>query len=97
MKEYFITCDVQGPISVRILANSLEEVLEQIKVNGQKWIDDSRTDAKDTFIDLDFDDSWEDYSPGDIQWTIDIMENLGYQNIHDSDIPGDWVVWAESI
>ncbi len=45
MTQYFATCDVQGPISVNIVANSLKEVLEQIQVKGQRWIDTLRCDA----------------------------------------------------
>ncbi len=92
MTEYFATCDIQAPISVSIMANSLEEVLEQIEANGQQWTDDFRCDAEDAFIDMEFDDDWNDYSPEDI---ANEMARAGYQIIHDSVIGDCWVVWQE--
>ena len=92
MSEYFATCHVQGPISVRITANSLEEVFEQIKKNGQRWIDFFRCDAEDAFLDPDFNDDWNDFSSEDIS---EVMKAVGYQCVHDSGIEGYWVVWAK--
>lgn len=87
--EYFVTCDVQGPISVRVMADSLEEVHEQIKKNGQQWIDTLRCDAKDAFLD---DDDWDDFSPENIRET---MEGLGYQCVYDTGLKGYWIVWTK--
>ena len=92
MTEYYATCDVQGPISVRIMANSLEEVLEQIKTEGQRWIDAFCCDAEDAFLDTDFNDNWEDFSLEDVAWEL---KDAGYQCIHDSGIIGNWMVWAK--
>jgi hypothetical protein len=92
MNEYFATCHVQGPISVRVLAEAPEEVLEQIKTKGQRWIDISRSDVEDIFLDPEFEDDWSDYSLEDIQET---MEELGFHKVHDSSFRGYWIIWSK--
>lgn len=59
MAEYFATCNVQGPISVHLMADSLDEVLRRIESKGRQWIDDSRCDVED---------SWEDYPLEEVEY-----------------------------
>jgi len=88
MTEYYATCDVRGPISVKIIAHSIEGVLKQIIAKGGRWIDDYCTDAENDFIDA----NWNNYSPEDIQ---KVMQDMGYRCVNDSGLKGYWVVWTK--
>lgn len=78
MTTYYAVCNVNGPISKRIEDPSAEPQSE--------WIDEAYTDAED-----DLNINGEDMTPGQFE---DAMIEAGATLVRDSDVWGDWQVYA---
>lgn len=85
--KFYAVADINGPISVRINAETASEAREWFVSQEANFGDDCRTDAED---DLDVCGDRMSHS----EWSA-VMESRGYE-IADSDLCGDcnWVLWA---
>jgi len=76
MTTYYAICNVHGPISRRIEAESVEDAVNYVSTaDTRQWIDEPATDAED---DLDIDGA--DLSESEM---MDAMESAGYVMVRD--------------
>lgn len=88
--KYYALADANGPITVRIEADSASEARQWFRDHqNDGFVDDCRTDAED---DLGVCGEGMNYN----EWSA-VMESKGYE-IVDSDMCGDfnWALWART-
>ena len=50
MKKFYAVCNVNGPISVRLEAGTLDDAIAEFEAaDGSEWVDDPRMDAEYDF------------------------------------------------
>ena len=85
--KFYAVADINGPITVRINAETAAAAREWFDSQTDNFGDDCRTDAED-----DLDVCGDGMSAS--EWS-DVMESKGYE-IADSNLCGDynWVLWS---
>lgn len=88
--KFYAVADANGPISVRINAETASEARDWFVSQDANFADDCRTDAED---DLGVCGDGMSYS----EWAA-VMERNGYE-IADRDLCGDynWVLWCKVV
>lgn len=98
MTTYYAVCDVNGPISVRLDAGSLEAALEEFEAaDTRAWIDEPRTDAEDD-LDIDGADMDEDQFDAALKAASarpikDLAEVVNGHTGRQYHIAGGWHLW----
>jgi hypothetical protein len=99
MTTYYAVCNVNGPISHEIQAESLEDAVAQFgAADTQQWIDDADTDAED---DLDIEDA-SGMSEGEFEAALEaagctmVRDLSPVHNYHagtSAHLSGGWELW----
>lgn len=98
MTTYYAVCDVNGPISVRLDADSLEAALSEFETaDTRAWIDGARTDAEDD-LDIDGADMDEDQFDAALKAASarpikDLAEVVNGHTDRQYHIAGGWYLW----
>lgn len=90
MTTYYAVCNVYGPISKRIEAETIESAICFFEsANSRNWIDEAATDIED-----DLDIAGAQMSQSDF---ADLLRSCGMKEVYDlsgNNILNDWALWV---